>query len=98
MVPASSITAAPLRRQSQLIATLPESPAAREISIFFSSFSPSCFRKFVVHALQALAQLKYRIPLAREQGVHADASLVSHLFETLSFYLVTDEYRALLRR
>jgi len=59
---------------------------------------PSCFREFVVDALQSLAQAQHRVPLAREQRVHADAGLGGHLLEAASFQLVRNKHLPLLFR
>src|SRR5208283_4013115 len=62
----------------------------------FPCFSP--FRKFVVDGLQALAQIKNGIVLARQQSVHAHASLRRQLFEDVAQHLVSDEYFTLFLR
>ncbi len=61
-------------------------------------FSPSRFRKFVVNALQSLAQMQHRITFAREQRIHAHAGLGGHLLEAASFQFVRHEDLALLFR
>ena len=69
--------------------------------IFFISVScsgPSCFREFVVDALQSLAQMQHRIAFAREQRIHAHAGLGGHLLEAASFQFVRHKHLALLLR
>ncbi len=44
-------------------------------SFFFLIFCSSFLRKFVINALQSLAQMQHRITFAREQRVHAHAGL-----------------------
>ena len=51
---------------------------ARKIH-FLLIFSSSCFRKFVVNALQSLPQMQHRIAFAGEQRIHAHAGSGGHL-------------------
>src|SRR3989454_6821594 len=73
---------------------------AMKISLFNLGlmFGSSRFRKFVVNALQSLAQMQHRIAFAGEQRVHAHAGLGGHLFEAAPFQLVRDKHVALLLR
>src|ERR1035437_5033857 len=59
-------------------------------------FSPSRFRKFVVNALQSLAQMQRRIAFAREQRIYAHAGFGGHLLEAAPLQLVSDKHLALL--
>src|SRR5208282_2707413 len=59
-------------------------------------FVASFLRKFVVNALQSFAQMKYRVTLAREQGVDADAGFRRELFEASPLEFVSDEHVTLL--
>src|SRR5215469_2816125 len=69
-----------------------------EMSLFLVIFSSSRFPKFVVYALQALAQMEHRIPFAPQQRVHAHARLNRHLFEAEPLDLVPYEDLSLLLR
>ena len=55
-------------------------------------------RKFVINALQLLAQMQHRIAFAREQRIHAHASLGCQLFEAAPFQFVRNEYFSLIVR
>src|SRR5271169_1215235 len=59
-------------------------------------FSPSCFRKLVVNALQPFAQVQHGIAFAREQRIDANAAFGGHLFKTAALDLVADKHLALL--
>src|SRR5207249_4036436 len=63
---------------------------------FFLMFSSSCFPIFVVNTLQSFAEMKHRVALAREQRIHAHASLRGHLLEAVAIQFVSDEYFTLL--
>src|SRR5207253_5409196 len=73
---------------------------AMKISLFNLGlmFGSSRFRKFVVNALQSLAQMQHRIAFAGEQRVHAHAGLGGHLLEAAPFQLVCNKHLALLLR
>src|ERR1035437_3679258 len=89
----SCITISPPRainRKSARIAS-----GARKIH-FFLIFSPSCFRKLVVNALQSLAQMQHRIAFAREQRIDAHAGLGGHLLEAAPCQFVRNKHLALL--
>jgi hypothetical protein len=60
--------------------------------IFFSS----SFLKFVVDGAKTLAQMNYRVVLARKQSIHAEGGLSGKFFEATALDFVGDEYLALL--
>src|SRR5690242_16978809 len=70
---------------------------ARKIN-FFRMFNSSWSRKFVVYALQSLAQMPHRISLAREQRIHAHAGLGGQLLEAAPLQLVGHKHLSLLLR
>src|SRR5580704_9016563 len=57
---------------------------------------PSFPDKLIVNTLQAFAQMKHRVALAREQRVHADTAFHRQLLEAAPLEFVSDEYFALL--
>lgn len=59
---------------------------------FFVSF----LHKLIVNFLQAFAQMKHGVALAREQSVDADAAFRPQLFEAAPLEFVSDEYFSLL--
>src|SRR5205085_8860588 len=59
-------------------------------------FDSSCFRKFVVNALQSLAQIEYRVALSRKQRVDAHSGLRSDLLKAPALQLVGNKDPALL--
>ena len=61
-------------------------------------FNSSCFRKFVINALQPLAEMQHRIAFAREQRIHAHAGLGGHLPEAAPFQFMRNKHLALLLR
>src|SRR5215471_18419764 len=62
---------------------------------FFLMFSSSFFRKFVVNALQSVAQMQHRIAFAREQRIHTHSGRRGHLLEAAAFQFMSNEYVAL---
>src|SRR5574338_1020649 len=53
---------------------------------------PSFLRQFVVEIPEPRPQVQHRIPLAREQGIDADARLGGHRLERAALELVPDEH------
>src|SRR4029077_10976350 len=62
------------------------------MNLFFLIFYPfSALLEFFVNGPQSAAQVQYRIALARQQRVYADARLLRHLLEAVAQQLVPDE-------
>src|SRR5216684_3157656 len=59
-------------------------------------FLSSSIRKLVIDFPQPLAQMQCRIPLAREQRIHAHARFRGQIFEAAAFEFVSDEHFTLL--
>src|SRR5579864_880568 len=68
------------------------------VIINYLMLSKLSLHKFFIHALQAPSELQHRIAFAREQRIHAHASLFRQVLKAAPFQFVRDEYFPLLVR
>src|SRR5215469_2296508 len=65
------------------------------MNLLFIFYSFSALLELFVNGPQSAAQVQYRVALAREQRVYADARLLCHLLKAVAQQLVPDEYLSL---